>query len=144
MKRKSRTEEERKEYNKKYFAWWQQQNREKCRLASVICLRNLRNKVLEKLGGKCVQCGFSDWRALQVDHKNSDGAAERRESKSITQYLKSILKNSDCYQILCANCNWIKRHTHQEFGRPVYATPTEVTKPEAIYKKKRLDKFSDL
>src|SRR6266446_5698640 len=35
--------------------------------------RRIRREVIEHLGGKCVHCGFSDYRALQVDHINGDG-----------------------------------------------------------------------
>src|SRR3990167_3657310 len=39
---------------------------------------NWRSVVLDVLGNKCSRCGFSDKRALQIDHKNGGGALERK------------------------------------------------------------------
>jgi len=37
----------------------------------------VRFQIIDLLGGKCVVCGFSDWRALQVDHIKGGGYKER-------------------------------------------------------------------
>ncbi len=70
------------------------------------------------LGGKCVRCGFNDIRALQVDHINGGGMAEHREYRSRTKYWKmvilSITNEEKKFQLLCANCNWIKRSENKE------------------------------
>ena len=69
-----------------------------------------RKKILEKLGGKCNQCGFNDPRALQIDHINNDGYQERRKFLSGEQILNKVLEDTENrYQLLCANCNVIKR-----------------------------------
>jgi len=77
-----------------------------------------RNKIFELLGNKCIRCGFTDKRALQIDHKNGHGYEEKREFGSGRKYLqhvlKSILNGEDKYQLLCANCNWIKRYERKE------------------------------
>src|SRR5438094_515100 len=39
----------------------------------------LRDDFLLVFGGKCVRCGFSDKRALQIDHVNGDGYIERKK-----------------------------------------------------------------
>lgn len=73
-----------------------------------------RKIALEKLGNKCVRCGFNDPRALQIDHKNNDGYKQRKEMnvrkfhKILLTMATEELKNK--YQLLCANCNWIKKH----------------------------------
>lgn len=81
-------------------------------------LKNLRKSVLEALGGKCLKCGFDDIRALQIDHVNGGGSKERksREYKGSfhSNVLKSFLAKEDKYQLLCANCNWIKRFENNE------------------------------
>jgi len=69
-----------------------------------------------KLGGSCAQCGFTDIRALQIDHKNGDGSAQRREIGGLHRMYRDILKNPVPYQLLCANCNWIKRYENGEAG----------------------------
>lgn len=70
-----------------------------------------RMKVFEKLGNKCVRCGFSDIRALQIDHVNGGGVKELRElnGDSPKFYNKVLADTNGNYQILCANCNWIKK-----------------------------------
>jgi len=59
---------------------------------------------------ECNHCGFNDIRALSIDHKNSDGWKERKDMSGYTLY-KSIINNGypDRYQVLCMNCQFIKR-----------------------------------
>jgi hypothetical protein len=64
------------------------------------------------LGGKCVHCGFSDWRALQIDHIHHVG--KNREKQNVINN-KILMGETEDYQLLCANCNWIKRHEEREF-----------------------------
>lgn len=85
---------------------------------------SLRIRALQHLGGKCHRCGFEDPRALQIDHVNSDGAAERK-SLSTSRILKAVIDSvpGERYQCVCANCNWIARHERGEHrgvstGRP--------------------------
>jgi len=77
-----------------------------------------RNTTLDAMGGKCSSCGFSDFRALQIDHVNGDGKNERKNPTGRSYYekvLQSFLKKEGKYQLLCANCNWIKRHENKEY-----------------------------
>ena len=77
-----------------------------------------KNEMYEKLGGKkCVVCGFSDERALAIDHINNDGYKDRKLSKSISQIRRRVLDNLERYQILCFNCNQIKRIEHEKENR---------------------------
>ena len=71
------------------------------------------------LGGKCVHCGFSDPRALQIDHvfgdgKRAEGAERKRSDKFYKHVAHEASIGSPKYQLLCANCNWIKRHVNCE------------------------------
>ena len=62
----------------------------------------------------CVGCGFTDIRALCIDHIFNNGAEERKSIKD--KYFAGALfhrwlRNNNYppgYQILCANCNLIK------------------------------------
>lgn len=85
--------------------------------ASKKCRDNLRKQVLLKLGSICIYCGFADGRALQVDHINGDGHLDRK-TRSWWDILNDILKNGaqNRYQLLCANCNSIKRIEQKEHG----------------------------
>ena len=74
------------------------------------------------LGNKCIKCGFEDSRALQIDHINGGGYTERKQyNKSPSKYYKNILNSiinkENKYQLLCANCNWIKRFKNNEIKR---------------------------
>lgn len=61
----------------------------------------------------CKMCGIDDIRVLVIDHIKNDGCEERKKMSYSTFYRK-ILKMSaeeiaEKYQILCRNCNWIRR-----------------------------------
>ena len=71
-----------------------------------------RAAIFELLGKVCGRCGFEDMRALQIDHVNGGGSKENKSLIGVTKYtyiLKKVADGSTDYQILCANCNWIKR-----------------------------------
>lgn len=82
----------------------------------------LRHDVQQKLGNKCVKCGITDWRILQVDHLKSNGREEFRHLGGTRGIYKRVLSLSvdemkSEYQLLCANCNVIKVYEQNEFGR---------------------------
>lgn len=78
----------------------------------------LRKSIFNILGFKCIKCGFSDIRALQIDHINGGGAKEQKTmngNKGVYRYYRDHPKETKKkLQILCANCNWIKRHVNNE------------------------------
>jgi hypothetical protein len=79
-----------------------------------------RQDIFDALGGaKCARCGFDDIRALQIDHVLGNGYEERKLYPTTTQYYKKILaaivEGSEDYQVLCANCNQIKRYIQREW-----------------------------
>lgn len=74
------------------------------------------------VGKVCRRCGFSDPRALQFDHVNGQGATLPLRSQAV---LERGLADGRL-QILCANCNWIKR---DECGEHVARNP--LTTPAA-------------
>lgn len=87
-----------------------------------------REEALFHLGGRCANpdcswiCedgshGCVDGRCLQIDHVKGDGAQLRkaRGNAGTTFYRKVIASVPGVeYQLLCANCNWIKRHENKE------------------------------
>jgi hypothetical protein len=75
--------------------------------------RNLRDQLIQFFGAKCIKCGFTDKRALQIDHIYGGGT---KENKTISRHRmsKNILSNAPGYQLLCANCNAIKRYESKE------------------------------
>jgi hypothetical protein len=86
------------------------------RQRAYTAYKKLRQACLEILGGKCAKCGFDDPRALQVDHSQGGGTEERaRVNKNGKKYLQGVVTYRNVvggkhgYQLLCANCNWIKK-----------------------------------
>lgn len=77
---------------------------------------NLRGQVIKHLGGKCKKCGYSDQRALQLDHINGGGSQLRKQKNSWSQFYREVLRGEHPHeiQILCANCNWIKKIENKE------------------------------
>lgn len=77
-----------------------------------------RIQVIKLMGGKCVKCLFNDIRALQIDHINGGGSKERRavgfSGTFYSNVINSFNNNENKYQLLCANCNWIKRFENKE------------------------------
>lgn len=79
-----------------------------------------RKGLIEILGNKCVnpEClvvgGCEDFRCLQIDHKDGDGYKDRLTNGRLSYYLKHIDEAKQKLQILCANCNWIKKHDNKE------------------------------
>lgn len=74
-----------------------------------------RAEALAVFGCVCGKCGFADVRALQIDHVNGGGGIERAAIRSRDTFYKKVIADSDGYQLLCANCNWIKRAENNEF-----------------------------
>lgn len=128
-KNKSKLKEYRRLHNKK----WYQNNKEKSkenyrkyRLRPDFKVKarayvneynyKLRERAILLLGGRCVKCGFSDHRALQFDHINGGGNRERNSGIRAGAHLhRRVLKgNHEGLQLLCANCNWIKRYENNE------------------------------
>jgi hypothetical protein len=126
-----------KKYMRNYLKnWWKNHpeaykaHKKRCAINSKNLRRNnpekarkpykrLRMRIFELLGAKCVRCGFNDVRALQIDHINGGGTKEIKKiggvnSKYYKYIIKKIESGSKDYQILCANCNWIKRSENNE------------------------------
>jgi hypothetical protein len=104
---------------KEYMRNWRKANPSYIREKTNSSYAKLRQKVIAGYGGKCVVCGFSDWRALQIDHVHGGGCKELREvwKGSVRGFLYWLVKQNfpPEYQCLCANHNQIKRHERGEF-----------------------------
>ena len=119
--------------NNDYHQKWRASHRESVNAASIRYRKNHPERVREKvarmrirtreakaeiyrlLGGKCVKCGFEDVRALQIDHIIAIGNNAKRKKRrgddlnGYKRILEEIKSGKHNYQLLCANCNWIKR-----------------------------------
>ena len=104
------------------FAEWSERNPDYPAHRAARQTRNsraMRLRVLRMLGAKCARCGFKDRRALQIDHINGGGTAEKKAfGGGGRRYWKMVAeRGASAYQILCANCNWIKRTENGEVYR---------------------------
>lgn len=110
-------------YLRKYYS----ETRLKRREVAKKSFDKIRINLFMILGDVCNNCGFSDKRALQFDHINGGGNKEAKEFKGNSQMLRFYSKKPELakekLQVLCANCNWIKKHDRKE-----------VTKRTIIYK----------
>lgn len=86
-----------------------------------------RIKIISYLGGKCIKCGFTDIRALQLDHIHGHGniiTKHGANSGAIYHYYLSHPEQMEelttMYQVLCSNCNWIKRYENNESNSLAY------------------------
>lgn len=88
-------------------------NKIEIRAKQKIYEYNIKLKIIENYGGKCVCCGESIAEFLTIDHINGNGADERKQTKQGTggKLYRWLLKNNcpkDNYQLLCYNCNCTK------------------------------------
>jgi hypothetical protein len=126
--RKWRTEnpERWREIAHKARAKWKLNNRSAHREAQRNHRYTVRREILDLLGGqRCVQCGYDkDWRALQIDHIHSDGRNDRNTptGTGVWAFRKKLMDPTQLefartrYQVLCANCNVVKKYEKNEFG----------------------------
>lgn len=80
--------------------------------ARKAAYHDARRRAFQVLGGYvCSECGFDDPRALQIDHVNDDGYRRRRNEGELGEalYRRVIKAGGEGFQVLCANCNWVKK-----------------------------------
>lgn len=94
---------------------WSHGHRDK--YAALPHQQRIRQRLIDELGRQCVRCGFDDWRALQVDHVHGDGRLERVKLNNVSKLFHAVVASPARYQLLCANCNWIKRYEKHEHGQ---------------------------
>lgn len=113
-------------YNKN----WNRNHPEKTTVYKSNYRINLRMEIIKILGERCsnpnceVPGGMRDSRTLQIDHVNGNGNLEISKFNNLSSYyffiLNKIREGSKDYQLLCANCNWIKRVERKEQSQLKY------------------------
>lgn len=100
---------------------WKQANPERVRQLNKDSGRRIKLAVFALYGSACQKCGFADDRALQIDHINGTGEHKARSHRRSGLSLYSAILRGDMaqedFQLLCANCNWIKRVENDECRR---------------------------
>jgi len=107
-------------YNERYY----NSHREQCYQRAKEYNTRLKYEVLSHYSKGipvCINCGYKDIRALSVDHINGDGNEQRKALRTIGRSnLYSWLKGNNYpegYQVLCMNCQFIKREERDELRR---------------------------
>ena len=72
-----------------------------------------RQTLFKILGGRiCIQCGFTDARALQFEHIFDDGWKDKlrfaRYDQMMDFYIRYPFRARETLQVYCSNCNQIK------------------------------------
>lgn len=71
---------------------------------------------------QCKQCGFNDMRALCIDHIDGGGTQHRKSLGGGGSVFYKWLKKNNYpagFQVLCTNCNFIKRFENNESRKGV-------------------------
>lgn len=89
-----------------------------------------RLEAIEKYGSKCVCCGETEIRFLEIDHINNDGAVHRKKmgSSRIINWLRKR-NYPKGFQLLCSNCNMAKGR----FGECPHTTNTNIYENKTIH-----------
>ena len=95
-------------------------NRESINKRRRSLVLEYRKQIIERLGGYvCQRCKYNqDKRAIELDHVNNDGYKERKNRTGSYMFYLYYYSNPDIaqtrLQILCANCNRIKKYERLE------------------------------
>jgi hypothetical protein len=94
--------------------------------AEATSYLGLKLRAVEHLGDRCSLCGYdADHRAFAFDHVDGAGATARRSGMLGRRLLNAILAGTAGHiQLLCCNCNAIKRVESDERGHRVYTRST--------------------
>lgn len=105
--------------NNLYKKRWYHAHPEQARIAKEKSDTKLRLAVIRALGSECKHCGNTDIRCLQIDHIDGGGHQERKAIGHRGICRKILKGNIKKYQLLCANCNWIKKWKRGEHRQVV-------------------------
>jgi hypothetical protein len=88
--------------------------------------RKLKDQAIAALGGCCVKCGFSDYRALEFDHIHGDGFKVKGGTRAeLRKHLRASTIH-EVYQLLCCNCHAIKTYDNGEWSKGRSPEPRRV------------------
>ncbi len=92
---------------------YRRENPGKHAIQSREAKRKLRRSIFSVYGTVCVICGFSDQRALTLDHILNNGAEERKTLGERGVYRRALEPQyRHEYRILCMNRQFIQRAEH--------------------------------
>lgn len=79
----------------------------RCRIKSVSSKRkNIKRKLVETFGGKCIVCGYSNCiEALEFHHLDRSTKAFGLASKGLCRSFEKTLEEAKKCALVCANCH---------------------------------------
>jgi len=82
---------------------WRKKNRDRLSAWSLKWRLGIKKRALQLLGGKCVNCGVTDLRLLNIHHKNG----RKNDYKGINLYRRILkgLEDLNELEVRCWNCN---------------------------------------
>lgn len=85
--------------------------------------QDYKTKVLNKLGNKCNECGFTNPDALQFHHKKHDGFIDKQilGLTGVSLFKQILADQNNRFEILCANCHIIKHKLIKKAGVSIKA-----------------------
>lgn len=98
----------------KYSREWNKRNKEKMDLYRLKRKQNAMLPYCENGLICCKKCGYTDIRALSIDHINGGG---NQQNNKIKNNIYKWLKDNNYpkgFQVLCMNCQWVKRSENKE------------------------------
>jgi len=103
-----------------YYATERDRYREQHLLSCRKLYYRYKAQVLQHYGGDspACSCGFSDRRALSIDHIEGGGCQHRKEIGAGVNFYRWLVKNSfpEGFQVLCMNCQFIKRYEENGYA----------------------------
>lgn len=91
---------------------WRGLNHEYYKSLNRKYTRELREEVVNALGGQCTCCGESNFAFLAIDHIQNDGKDHRAKVGTSSGVYRDVRRQGypkDKFQILCHNCNVAKQ-----------------------------------
>lgn len=104
------------------------EKRKKERFDNRIKLFEILGSICQCRGNDCWhkgKCVVNDIRIIQFDHIYGGGTKQRKElhlhdtNRLYLFYLQDLSWTKEHIRPLCANCNWMKRHTNNEIKRRI-------------------------
>lgn len=76
-----------------------------------------KKEIIEKLGNKCVKCGNSDIRCLDINHIDRTKKGRPKNKTYNMQFrLREWSENINNLELLCANCHRIHTYKQMNYG----------------------------
>lgn len=81
-------------------------------------------QTLEKVSGSktptCIRCGYSDIRALTINHKKGDGNTDLARTHGIYILIALGKRKTDDLEVMCMNCNKIFEYERGRHKLPIH------------------------